>query len=59
MSYDTVATFSQVSSLLLFVALFIGVVAYAFWPGNRQRFDKIQRTALDLEADNGRNGGRA
>ena len=59
MTYDTVATFSQVSSLLLFIALFIGVVAYAFWPGNRQRFDRIQHTALDLEADNGRNGGRA
>ena len=58
MTYDTIATFSQVTSLLLFIALFIGVLAYAFWPGNRQRFEKLQRAALDLEADAGRKGGR-
>ena len=38
MTYDTVATFSQVTSLLFFFALFIAVVAYAFWPGNRGKF---------------------
>ena len=48
MTYDTVATFSQVASLLLFIALFVGVLAYAFWPGNRRRFDAIQRRALEL-----------
>lgn len=49
MTYDTVATFSQVTSLILFVALFAGVVAYAFWPGSRRRFDSAQREALDLD----------
>ena len=49
MTYDTVATFSQVTSLLLFIALFFVVLAYVFWPGNRQRFDDIQRRALDLK----------
>ncbi|MFZ4807757.1 MAG: cbb3-type cytochrome c oxidase subunit 3 [Hyphomicrobiaceae bacterium] len=58
MTYDTVATFSQVTSLLLFIAIFIGVVVYAFWPGNRQRFDRNMRSALDLDADNRLNGGR-
>jgi cytochrome c oxidase cbb3-type subunit 4 len=58
MSYDTVATFSQVTSLLMFISLFIIVVAYAFWPGNRQRFEKQQRSALDLDSDQSRNGGR-
>ena len=48
MTYDTVATFSQVASLLLFIALFLGVLAYAFWPGSRRRFDAIQRRALEL-----------
>lgn len=49
MTYDTVATFSQVASLLFFIALFIAVLAYTFWPGNKKRFDEIQRSALDLK----------
>lgn len=59
MSYDTVATFSQVTSLLMFIAIFLAVVAYAFWPGNRQKFEHLQRNALDLDADNRLNGGRS
>ncbi len=59
MSYDTIATISQVTSLLMFVAMFLAVVAYALWPGNRQKFDQVQRAALDLDADNRRNGGRS
>ncbi len=58
MTYDTVATFSQVASLLFFIAMFIGVIVYAFWPGNRQKFDEAQRKALDLDPENKRSGGR-
>ena len=47
MTYDTIATVSQVASLLLFVALFLLVIAYVFWPGNRSKFDKAARTPLD------------
>ena len=46
MTYDTVATITQVASLLLFIALFIGVLAYAFWPGSKRRFDEAQRKTL-------------
>ena len=49
MSYDQVATFSQVTSLLMFVAMFAAVVAYALWPANQARFEGIQRRSLDLE----------
>jgi cytochrome c oxidase cbb3-type subunit 4 len=49
MTYDTVATISQVVSLLMFVALFLGVLAYALWPDNGPRFDAAQRRALDLD----------
>ncbi|HWE16253.1 MAG TPA: cbb3-type cytochrome c oxidase subunit 3 [Hyphomicrobiaceae bacterium] len=49
MSYDTVATFSQVTSLLIFIVLFAGVLAYAFWPRNRARFEAAQRRALGLD----------
>jgi cytochrome c oxidase cbb3-type subunit 4 len=48
MTYDTIATFSQVTSLLMFVAMFAVVLAYALWPGNGPRFDAAQRRALDL-----------
>jgi cbb3-type cytochrome oxidase subunit 3 len=48
MSYDTVATYSQVTSLLMFVAMFIAIVAYALWPRNGARFERLQRRALDL-----------
>lgn len=58
MTYDTVAAFSQVSSLFFFIALFIGAIAYAFWPGNRRRFDNAQRKALDLDNDFNSRGGR-
>jgi cytochrome c oxidase cbb3-type subunit 4 len=49
MTYDIVATVSQVVSLLIFVGLFAGVVVYALWPANGPRFDAAQRAALDLD----------
>jgi cbb3-type cytochrome oxidase subunit 3 len=58
MSYDTVATISQVASLLLFIALFIAVLAYALWPGNGRRFEEAQRRALELKDDKSDRGAR-
>ena len=48
MSYDTIATISQVTSLLMFVGMFAAVLAYALWPRNGARFEEVQRRALDL-----------
>jgi cytochrome c oxidase cbb3-type subunit 4 len=62
MSYDTVATLSQVISLAMFVVMFAAVLVYALWPANGPRFDKVQRSALDLDgvearrAANGKRG---
>ena len=50
--YETVATFSQVTSLLMFIAMAIGVVVYAMWPKNGPMFDAIQQEALDLDRGN-------
>jgi cytochrome c oxidase cbb3-type subunit 4 len=50
MSYDTVATWSQVASLLMFIAMFGGVLVYAMWPQNKARFEAAQRRALDLDS---------
>lgn len=49
MTYDTVATVSQVASLLMFIAMFIAVLGYTFWPKNRDKFDNVARAALDLD----------
>ena len=49
MTYEIVARISQTAALLMFIGMFIGVVAYAYWPGNRERFDEAQRKALDLD----------
>jgi cytochrome c oxidase cbb3-type subunit 4 len=51
MSYEDVASISQVAALLLFVAFFIGVLIYAFWPGNKKRFKAAAK--LPLEKDPG------
>jgi len=48
MTYEIVATISQVASLLMFIGMFAGVLAYALWPRNGPRFDEVQRRALDL-----------
>jgi cytochrome c oxidase cbb3-type subunit IV len=55
MTYETVATLSQVASLLMFIVMFLAVVAYALWPKNGPRFERAQRRALDLKptADRG------
>jgi cytochrome c oxidase cbb3-type subunit IV len=58
MTYDSVATVSQVVSLLLFVGLFAGVVVYALWPANGPRFEAAQRRALDLDDNHNTKRGR-
>jgi cbb3-type cytochrome oxidase subunit 3 len=50
MSYDTIATLSQVTSLLMFIAMFIAVLVFALRPKNKERFEITQRRALDLDA---------
>jgi cytochrome c oxidase cbb3-type subunit 4 len=58
MSYDTIATISQVTSLLMFVTMFAVVLAYALWPRNGPRFEAAQRRALDLDIDNRTDGSK-
>jgi cytochrome c oxidase cbb3-type subunit 4 len=51
MTYEQVASISQVVALLFFVALFAAVLVYAFWPGNKKRFEEAAK--LPLEQDEG------
>jgi cytochrome c oxidase cbb3-type subunit 4 len=49
MTYEQVASISQVVALIFFVVLFAGVLLYAFWPGNKKSFE--QAAKLPLEKD--------
>ncbi len=53
MEYEQVASISQVAALIFSIVLFAGVVLYAFWPGNKKRFDEAAKLPLedDPEAD--------
>jgi len=49
MTYEQVASISQVAALLFFIGLFVAVLIYAFWPGNKKRFEEAAK--LPLEPD--------
>jgi cytochrome c oxidase cbb3-type subunit 4 len=51
MSYEQVASITQVAALLLFIAFFIGVLIYAFWPGNKKRFKEAAKRPLEKDPD--------
>jgi cytochrome c oxidase cbb3-type subunit 4 len=51
MSYEQVASVSQVVALVCFVGLFAGVLLYAFWPGNKKRFEQAARLPLEKDPD--------
>lgn len=51
MTYDQVASITQVAALVLFVALFIGVLVYAFWPGNKKQFEEAAQLPLEKDPD--------
>jgi len=46
MTYDSIATLSQVISLLMFVAMFLAVVVYALWPSRQRQFDEAAHMPL-------------
>ncbi|MEM7398059.1 MAG: cbb3-type cytochrome c oxidase subunit 3 [Pseudomonadota bacterium] len=56
MEYEQVASISQVAALIFFIVLFAGVVLYAFWPGNKKRFDEAAKLPLedDPESEKGK-----
>ena len=51
MTYERVSGITQVAALLFFIALFVGVVIYAFWPGNKKRFEKDAKIPLQKDSD--------
>ena len=46
MTYEAMASFAQTWGLIYFALIFLGVVAYAYAPRNRSRFDDAARQVL-------------
>lgn len=45
-NYMQVAKFAQTWGLVYFVVIFAGVLAYALWPKNRERFEDAANIPL-------------
>jgi cytochrome c oxidase cbb3-type subunit 4 len=54
MTYAEASHFAQTWGLGLLVVLFIAVLIYTFWPGNREKFKRAAQTPLENEDDDGR-----
>ncbi len=44
--YEKLASFAQTGGLIYFVVMFAGVLAYALWPRNQEKFDAAARMPL-------------
>ena len=45
--HTSLVAFAKSWGLFDLIALAVGVVIYAFWPGNRKRFDRAKNSILD------------
>lgn len=51
MTYETMAHFAQTWGMLYFMAIFAGVLAYAFWPGSGKKFKEAAELPFEEELD--------
>jgi len=47
MEYEQVAHFAATYGLIYLIVLFAGVLAYAFWPKNKEKFEEAARRPLE------------
>jgi cytochrome c oxidase cbb3-type subunit 4 len=59
MTHQAATVLSQTVALILFVALFVGVVIYVFWPGNKKKFDEVSKLPLEDEKNDKPGGDRS
>jgi cytochrome c oxidase cbb3-type subunit IV len=48
-TYALLAHLAQSAGLLYFMAIFVGMAVYAFWPSNKAKFDKAAAMPLQEE----------
>jgi cytochrome c oxidase cbb3-type subunit 4 len=58
MTHQAATVLSQTIALVLFVGLFVGILAYVFWPGNKKKFDEAAQLPLDEDNDSPEGDGR-
>ncbi len=51
MTYEILRPWAAMAGLFIFIGLFIGVLIYVFWPGNKRRFERAARIPLDKDGD--------
>ncbi|NJM34301.1 MAG: cbb3-type cytochrome c oxidase subunit 3 [Rhodomicrobium sp.] len=51
MTYELIRQIAGIGGMLIFMALFAGVLIYVFWPGNKKRFERASRIPLDRDPD--------
>lgn len=49
LDHDTLVAFAKSFGLFYLIAMSVAAAVYAFWPGNRERFDRAARSILDDE----------
>ena len=49
MTHESATVLAQVLALLIFFALFIGVLVYVLWPGNKRSFEEAAKLPLEDE----------
>jgi cytochrome c oxidase cbb3-type subunit 4 len=49
MDYNTLVMVTQIAGLVLFIGLFVAVLIYALWPGNKKRFERASKVPLDQD----------
>ena len=59
MTYETVAVYSQLIALFLFLVVFAGAILHAFWPGHREAFRRAAQQPLRADDELEANGGEA
>ena len=52
MDYESIVTITQSLALLFFIALFVLVVGYVFWPGNKGKFERASRLPFEQDGAN-------
>jgi cytochrome c oxidase cbb3-type subunit 4 len=45
-TYVSLANFAQQAGVIFFMTIFLGVIAYAFWPKNREKFSSAAELPL-------------
>ncbi|WP_416797681.1 cbb3-type cytochrome c oxidase subunit 3 [Ciceribacter azotifigens] len=49
LDHNSVVAFAKSWGLFYLVALALGILIYALWPGNRKRFDRAKKSILDKD----------